>query len=133
MIWRLALVAVLCVAGCGVPHRTVKPDGTEKIDGKPDKSTKPKEVMATDCLREFGVALADVFLECAKLADDPDHDQTDIAQQMGAKQKAGRVKAFLPLMAELGEAEDNAEMAVLLRKWAAELNPPASQEDSDDE
>ncbi len=120
---RLAPLLCLVLVGCGPMFS----DGPA-----PNPQPQPTITTADQCLREYGIGLADCF-ESAADGFEQHQPSREIADRMGDAQRDARVKAFLPLMERLGEANPtetasdserdaaDAKRASLLRKWAKEL------------
>ncbi len=120
---RLAPLLCLILAGCGPMFS----DGPA-----PTPQPQPTVATADQCLRDYGRGLADTF-EVAADQFEQHQPSREIADRMGDSQRDARLKAFMPLMQRLSEANptdtasdserDAADLAraSLLRKWAAEL------------
>lgn len=122
---KFAPLLCLVLVGCG----PLFVDGSAPT---PEPKPSPVIVTADRCLADYGSGLADTF---EKAADQFEQHQpaSQIAEQMGDSQRDARIKAFMPLMERLSEANptdtasgserDAADLAraSLLRKWAKEL------------
>lgn len=120
---RLAPLLCVFVVGCGPMFS----DGPAPIP-----QPQPTVATADQCLREYGRGLADCFDRAADrfTGNEP---AAEIASDMGDEQRDARVKAFMPLMEALSEANPtesasqserdaaDAKRASLLRQWAKEL------------
>lgn len=122
---RLAPLLCLMLVGCGPLF----------IDGSaPSPEPKPTPVIVTAdrCLADYGSGLADTFERAAEQFEQH-QPANQIAETMGDSQRDARLRAFMPLMEQLSEANptdtasnserDAADLvrASLLRRWAAEL------------
>ncbi len=122
---RLAPLLCLMLVGCG-------PLFIDDSGFAPPPKPPLVIVTADRCLADYGSGLAETFERAAEQFER--HEPANqIAESMGDSQRDARLRAFMPLMEQLSEANptdtasdserDAADLAraSLLRRWAAEL------------
>lgn len=122
MKWFSITLVCLTIIGCGEWTTSSTPPKPEPV----------KISDASDCVREYAAGIADAF-DAAATSFEQHEPSIKINEALGDSQKAARLKAFTPLMAELNktrpasnasESEREAadiETAALLRKWASQI------------